>query len=280
MIAPVRREARLRANAGFFSRFQGVATKMIINQRSLREQVYDFLREELTQGKLIPGAAVNLNALSEELGISKTPLRDALLQLDTEGFVTISPRRGVFVNRLTLEDIRNCYEIIGALESTVILAVFESIQPRHIEKMQQLNKALRTSLKNEDFLSYYQQNVLFHDVFIELSQNQAIKRIIAPMKRRLYDFPRRGYIKEWEQRNCREHDQLIAAFETGGRAAAVRVWRDVHWSFEVQENYIRQFYFSETQPPPEPKSRRLSPRMSKTKHARSLLRRPSDAKTA
>ncbi len=253
---------------------------MIINQKSLREQVYDFLREELTQGKLIPGAAVNLNALSEELGISKTPLRDALLQLDTEGFVTISPRRGVFVNRLTLEDIRNCYEIIGALESTVILAVFESIQPRHIERMKQLNKALRTSLKNDDFLSYYQQNVLFHDVFIELSPNQAIKRIIAPMKRRLYDFPRRGYIKEWEQRNCREHDQLIEAFETGDRTAAVRVWRDVHWSFEAQEKYIRQFYFSEAQAPPEPKSRRLSPRMSKTKHARSLLRRPSDAKTA
>ena len=177
---------------------------MIINQKSLREQVYDFLREELTQGKLIPGAAVNLNALSEELGISKTPLRDALLQLDTEGFVTISPRRGVFVNRLTLEDIRNCYEIIGALESTVILAVFDSIQPLHIEKLKLLNKELKTSLKNEDFQAYYQQNILFHDVFIEMSHNQSLKRIVAPMKRRLYDFPRRGYIKEWDGREDNE----------------------------------------------------------------------------
>jgi len=67
---------------------------MIINQKSLREQVYDFIREELTRGKLIPGDAINLNAISQELGISKTPLRDALLQLDTEGFVTISPVAG------------------------------------------------------------------------------------------------------------------------------------------------------------------------------------------
>lgn len=251
---------------------------MIINQKSLREQVYDFLREELTQGKLIPGAAVNLNALSEELGISKTPLRDALLQLDTEGFVTISPRRGVFVNRLTLEDIRNCYEIIGALESTVILAVFDSIQPLHIEKLKLLNKELKTSLKNEDFQAYYQQNILFHDVFIEMSHNQSLKRIVAPMKRRLYDFPRRGYIKEWEQSNCREHERLIEAFEAGDRDAAVRVWRDVHWSFQVQEKYIRRFYFPETHEADEPKAPRLPSRLSRTRHARSLQRRPSIGK--
>jgi DNA-binding GntR family transcriptional regulator len=64
---------------------------MIINAKSLREQVYDYIREELSRGKLTPGMAINLNEISQELGISKTPLRDALLQLDTEGFVTISP---------------------------------------------------------------------------------------------------------------------------------------------------------------------------------------------
>jgi DNA-binding GntR family transcriptional regulator len=219
---------------------------MAINQKSLREQVYDFLREELTRGKLIPGASVNLNAISQELGISKTPLRDALLQLDTEGFVTISPRRGVYVNRLTLDDIRNCYEIIGALETTAVLAAFDGIQPIHIEKLKLVNAALRTALKQEDWQAYYQENLLFHEIFLSLSYNTALKRIIVPMKQRLYDFPRRGYIKEWEQANCRDHDRLIEAFERQDREAAVRVWRDVHWSFHVQEPYIRRFYFPET----------------------------------
>ena len=247
---------------------------MIINQKSLREQVYDFIREELTRGKLIPGAAINLNAISEELGISKTPLRDAMLQLDTEGFVTISPRRGVFVNRLTLEDIRNCYEIIGSLESTAILAVFDSIQPLHIEKMKLLNSALRTSIKNEDFQAYYQQNILFHDVFLEMSHNQALKRIIAPMKRRLYDFPRRGYIKEWELGNCRDHDRLIEAFETGDRDAAIQVWRDVHWSFDAQEKYIRRFYFPEAVEPQDSKTARRPSPARRDKHPLPFQRRP------
>jgi len=80
----------------------------------------------------------------------------------------------------------------------VILAVFDSIQPLHIEKMKLLNSALRMSIKNDDFQAYYQQNILFHDVFLEMSHNQSLKRIIAPMKQRLYDFPAR-YIKEWSR---------------------------------------------------------------------------------
>ena len=247
---------------------------MYINQTSLREQLHDVIPEELTRGKLIPGAAINLNAISRELGISKTPLRDALLQLDTEGFVTISPRRGVFVNRLTLEDIRNCYEIIGALESTVILAVFDSLQPLHLEKMKLLNRELRASIKNEDFQSYYQQNILFHDVFLEMSHNQALKRIIAPMKRRLYDFPRRGYIKEWELGNCRDHDRLIEAFETGDRDAAIQVWRDVHWSFDAQEKYIRRFYFPEAVEPQDSKTARRPSPARRDKHPLPFQRRP------
>ena len=219
---------------------------MIINPKSLREQVYDYLREELSRGSLIPGMTIDLNAISRELGISKTPLRDALLQLDTEGFVTISPRRGIFVNHLTLDDIRNCYEIIGALESTAIISVFNTIQPLHIQKMKILNAALLADLEEEDFASYYQRNLLFHAVFLDLSPNAPLRRIIMPLKQRLYDFPRRGYIKEWELRNCRDHDRLIAAFEKKDPAAAVAVWRDVHWSFTRQEKFIRRFYFPES----------------------------------
>lgn len=217
----------------------------MLEQRSLREQVYDYLRQELTRGKLIPGAAVNLNEISRRLGISKTPLRDALLQLDTEGFVTICPRRGVFVNRLTLEEIRNIYEIIGALETTVILAVFDNVQPLHLERMKALNRELRAMIKRGDFQGYYEGNILFHGVFLDLSHNEMLKRIIGPMKRRLYDFPRRGYLREWELSNCRDHEHLIEAFEKGDRERAAHVWRDVHWSFEAQEKQIRRFYFAD-----------------------------------
>lgn len=245
---------------------------MFINQKSLREQVYDYLREELSQGSLIPGMIIDLNLISRKLDVSRTPLRDALLQLDTEGFVTISPRRGIFVNRLTLADIRNCYEIIGALESAAILSVIDHIQPLHIEKMKILNAALEADLQQEDYAAYYQRNLLFHGVFLDLSPNLPLKRIIMPLKQRLYDFPRRGYIKAWELRNCRDHDHLIAAFEKKDRDAAVAVWRDVHWSFTKQEKFIRSFYFSGGAEAAAPATNRCrSVRASNRRHRPALL---------
>ena len=66
-----------------------------IHLKTLREQVYDYLRLAMNRGDLVPGASVNLNEISEKLGISKTPLRFALLQLENEGFVTILARHGV-----------------------------------------------------------------------------------------------------------------------------------------------------------------------------------------
>jgi DNA-binding GntR family transcriptional regulator len=98
-----------------------VEKKGIINLSSLKEQVYEYLRHQMKIGKLRPGAAIDVRATSEKLGVSKTPLRDALIQLEMEGFVKILPRRGVVVNALTIQDIKDIYQIVGALESTAII---------------------------------------------------------------------------------------------------------------------------------------------------------------
>ncbi len=103
------------------------ASLNIINFKSLREQVYDYLRDAMNRGELGPGANLNLNEISQRLGISRTPLRDALLQLEAEGFVTILPRRGCVVNRLTREEIQELYQVIGALEASVIHDEFHQI---------------------------------------------------------------------------------------------------------------------------------------------------------
>ena len=98
-----------------------MANEGILVIKSLKELVYEYLRDQMRSGDLLPGAMIDMNETAERLGVSKTPLRDALIQLDMEGFVSILPRRGIVVNPLTLKDIRQYYEIIGALESTALL---------------------------------------------------------------------------------------------------------------------------------------------------------------
>ena len=222
------------------------AAHPLMDIRSLREQVYEFLRAEMQAGRLIPGSFIKLNRISERLGISKTPLRDALIQLECEGFATILPRRGVVVNKLTLDEIKNVLEIVGALESAVIVSVFDKIIPLHLEKMERLNAEMRTIMldnKGNSFdQRYYQLNIAFHDVFLNLSGNSSLKRIIIPIKQRLYDFPRLTYISEWELINCDEHNQLIQFIKAGKPKEAAILWRDNHWSFTCHERFIREFY--------------------------------------
>lgn len=218
---------------------------MQINTQSLREQIYLYLRDEMQNGNLAPGATLNLNAISQNLGISKTPLRDALLQLEAEGFVTILPRRGVMVNKLTLEDVREFYDILGALEASVVLDVFHQITPDLIRKMKQLNQAQRTALEEEDYGRYYQLNLEFHGVFLNLCNNRTLMRLITPLKQRLYDFPRYRYNVEWEKRNCGEHDTFIELIEAGDREGAARFMKYRHWSYTFQEKQIRLFHGSQ-----------------------------------
>ncbi len=213
-----------------------------LNIKSLREQVYEYLRNAMNRGELLPGSSINPSQMSQQLGISKTPLRDALIQLETEGLVTILPRRGVIVNKLSLQDIKNFYEIAGALEAAVIVSFFHELNSSRIAKMKQFNSEMKTAITYEDFDTYYKKNLRFHNVFLELSDNEALLKIVMPIKQRLYDFPRLGYIKEWELNNCNEHQQFIELVEKGDCNGAASIMRDVHWSFGVQEKYIKQFY--------------------------------------
>ena len=215
----------------------------MLNLQSLREQVYEYLRGEMHRGNLLPGSTINIAELSGRLGISKTPLRDALIYLEAEGFVTILPRRGVVVNKLTLKDIQNSIEIVGALEGAAIVAAYPHITGKTISDLDGLNDKMRTAVSREDFDTYYLLNTEFHDVFLKMSGNDSLRQIVVPLKLRLYEFPRPAYIKEWELINCGEHTQIIEQLKRKNPQGAAGVMRDEHWSFSKHEKFIRQFYF-------------------------------------
>ncbi len=214
----------------------------MLNIKSLREQIYEYFREEMQSGRLAPGSSINMNAICQELGISKTPLRDALIQLEVEGFVTIQPRKGILVNKLTLQDIKDSYQIIGALEASVVLANFDKFDKSHISRLEKLNAHQLEAIHKNDFETYYRLNLEFHDIFLNMTDNSALIRIIIPLKQRLYDFPRRSYLKNWEIQHLDEHERFIVCLRQGDREGAASILKDEHWSFSVHEKYFKQFY--------------------------------------
>jgi len=220
-----------------------VDKKPLLTIKSLKEQVYDYLREQMRSGRLLAGSVIDMEETSKKLGVSKTPLRDALLQLEMEGFVSILPRRKVIVNPLTLQDIRNMYEIIGALESAALLSAFDRIQDADIRQLEQLNREMSEAIGRDDFDLYYEKNLRFHDIFLSRGGNASLVKMVNTLKKRLYDFPRQqGFVKEWEQASIGEHAQLVELIKRKAKAGAAAHIRDVHWSYEVQKKYISRYY--------------------------------------
>ncbi len=218
--------------------------KPILNLKSLKDQVYEYLREQMRRGKILPGSIINMDETANKLGVSKTPLRDALLQLEMEDFVSILPRRGVVVNVLTLRDIRNYYEIIGALESIALLLAADKIKNSDIKTMEKLMDGMKKAIDDNNFDLYYERNVKFHNVFLNLCGNEKLIKTVNNLKKRLYDFPRQeGFVKEWEEMsNSKEHREIFNLIKGGKFQEAALYVRDVHWSFQVQERFVNRYY--------------------------------------
>lgn len=209
----------------------------------LRRRVYQYLREEMDAGRLLPGAAISLQELGARLGLSKTPMRDALIRLETEGFITIRPRSGITVNILELKDIRYLYEVMGAVESALVQDEFEKFDENLLVHMDELNALMRKAIDDGDLRAYDRPHWQFHEIFMELSNNTFVQRIATPIKQRLWDFPRKSFIKEWHSMVCTEHQQIIDSIRAGDVDRAVHTIRELHWGFRYNEKYIRRVYF-------------------------------------
>lgn len=216
-----------------------------LNLQSLRGQVYDYLRDAINRGDLKSGAFIDQNSLSTKMGISRTPLRDALIQLEAEGFVTILARRGVLVNGLDLDTIRHLYEIIGALEGAVVVAIFPSLGRAEFTRLRTLNADMVVAIDRGDFDAYYELNLSFHNLFLDRSDNATLVRTVNTCKQRLYDFPREPeFVPEWEFRSTAEHAEFLDLLEAGDARLAADYLRDVHWGFDVQRPFVLQYYFA------------------------------------
>jgi DNA-binding GntR family transcriptional regulator len=211
--------------------------------KSLREQVYDYLFDQLRTKTLDPDTFLDLDAICQRLGVSRTPLRDALIYLEVEGYVELLPRRGVRVRPLSLAEVKNLYQVIGALECTALLEASAIFTPADLKALEDLTSAYRNALDQESFDGVLEMNYKFHDYFLDRCGNPQLADLVRAHKRRLYDWPRRSkYAKEWEWKSLAEHERIVALLNAGDRAGAAEVLKDVHWSFPAQAPFVEPFY--------------------------------------
>lgn len=204
----------------------------------LRSQVYDHIRKLIQEGFFKPGSAVDIKQMSSELGVSRTPLREALLQLQFEGFLRLLPQRGIRINELSLEELHEIYEILGGLESRVLISVANRIGSVEIKKMRVINAQMADSFNNPDVTSFYDYNLKFHSVFLDLSTNKQLLRYAYSLKQRLYNFTKIDYGPNWKNQNIQEHLKFLDILEFGDAREAADFLRDVHWVFQYSDDFL------------------------------------------
>ncbi|MCK4795294.1 MAG: GntR family transcriptional regulator [Desulfobacteraceae bacterium] len=200
-------------------------TSSILAHKLLRTQIYDYLRKELKEENLKPGMFFSLNQIVEKSGISRTPLRDALLQLQTEGFVTFLPQRGIRINKLTQQDIVDIYEMLGALDSRILLSVLNIIGSEEIKQMKQINQEMYANISKN---RYYHLNTSFHHVYLDLSSNELILNQLRILRQRLFEFGKKDWSLKMSKLNYSEHLTIIELIEKGDAVEAAAFMRDVH----------------------------------------------------
>jgi len=157
-------------------------TERILSQ-ALYMQVADRLRDQIYQHELTPGDAIDEMALCERFGISRTPLREALKVLNSEGLIELIPRRGSFVRSMDIEELNELFPVMVVLEGLCAREAVENCEPEDLQKLKQMHEKLEDFAKQGDIDGYYEQNFVFHQAVQDLSGNKWLQRVIGDLRK-------------------------------------------------------------------------------------------------
>jgi DNA-binding GntR family transcriptional regulator len=159
--------------------------KTRVNRSSLSQQAIDLLREQIYNHKLAPGQRLDEAVLAEQLGISRTPLREALKVLSAEGLVDLQPHKGCFVTELTLRDMEEIFPIMATLEGRVAHEVASKRTPTQLKALDALHEKLEKHAAVGDVNRYYETNYVFHDQLQECAGNRWLQIVIGDLRKLL-----------------------------------------------------------------------------------------------
>lgn len=157
------------------------------NYKPLREMVFESLREAIIQGRLRPGERLMEIQLAEEMGVSRTPVREAIRKLELEGFVVMVPRKGAYVAGISVKDIVDIFEVRAALEGLAAGLAAERITEEEMDQLERSIHKINVSAE-EDLQAVVEGDTAFHALIYKSSRNQRLEQIIINLHEQINRF--------------------------------------------------------------------------------------------
>ena len=181
-------------------------------------------------------------ALANRLGVSRTPIREAIRKLELEGLVVMIPRRGAQVASITQKDLQDVLEVRTSLEDLAVRLACERIRPEQVDQMKEALKNFEAALKGTDVTVIARADVDFHDVIFSSTGNARLVQILNNLREQMYRY-RLEYLKDFSshERLLQEHKELLAAIEGHDQENAARIIRTHIYNQEISViRHIRQ----------------------------------------
>jgi DNA-binding GntR family transcriptional regulator len=188
--------------------------ELTVSRDNLQQRVTARLRELLIQGVLAPGAKINERDLCERLGVSRTPVREAVRLLGAEGLVALDPGRGAFVPVLSPQDVGATFDVLAVLEGLAAERAATHISDGELAELRALQFEMQAAFERRDLPGYYRLNAAIHDLISQAARNPVLRSTWQQLNARMHAMRfRSNQDEEKWTRALGEHAAMLRALE-------------------------------------------------------------------
>jgi len=202
----------------------------------LRDLVFITIRQAILRGDLEPGEKLMEVALANQLGVSRTPVREAMRKLELEGLLVMQPGKSAQVASITEKDMKDVLELRCSLDAFSVKLAMERMKSDVIFKLKQANKEFEKAVESKEVLRIVEADVKYHDIIYNATENNRLVQMISNLREQMYRY-RLEYIKDTSnhQMLIKEHDEIIRLMASGDVVAAQKMMMQ---HIQNQEQYI------------------------------------------
>ncbi len=193
----------------------------IDSYQPLRDVIFETLRRSIISGDIKPGERLMEVSLAEQMGVSRTPVREAIRRLEAEGLVTMIPRKGTHVSELSVKDIMDVLEVRTVLDQLATSLAAKHMQPAQVKALEIIHKQYISNVEKDNMEGAIRKDVEFHDVIYAASGNPRLVAVASSLREHVYRF-RVIYMKDnlIAENVLHEHEEILEALRNAQGAKA------------------------------------------------------------